>query len=93
METTCSEVANKGNRLMTLQEAMNWICEIFEEAPGALQAETPREEVPMWDSMGVLLLMAGMDEKFGVMVKDADIKAMHTVGDILAVLRKHGQIE
>jgi acyl carrier protein len=93
MELSCSELANKSNRLTTPEEALNWICEIFEEAPGALQPETPREEVPMWDSMGVLALMAGMDEKFGVIVTDADIKAMHKVGDILAVLRKHGQIE
>jgi acyl carrier protein len=83
---------NKGNRSMTSQEAVDWVCEIFEEAPGALQPETPREEVPLWDSMGVLALMAGMDEKFGIMVTDADIKAMHKVDDILAVLRRHGKL-
>ncbi len=77
---------------MTSQEAVDWVCEIFEEAPGALQPETPREEVPLWDSMGVLALMAGMDEKFGIMVTDADIKAMHKVDDILAVLRRHGKL-
>lgn len=78
---------------MTSQEALDWVCEIFEEAPGALQPQTPREEVPLWDSMGVLALMAGMDEKFDIIVTDADIKAMRKVDDILAVLRKHGRLQ
>ena len=47
----------------------------------------------MWDSMGVLTLMAGMDEKFGIVMSDADIKVMKTVGDIVAILGKHGKID
>ena len=78
---------------MTLHDALDWICAIFEEAPGNLRPETPREDVPLWDSMGVLALMAGMDEKFGIVMSDADIKAMKTVGDIVAILGKHGKID
>ena len=78
---------------MTVQDALDWICKIFEEAPGNLHPDTAREDVPMWDSMGVLALMAGMDEKFGIVMSDADIKAMKTVGDIVAILGKHGKID
>jgi acyl carrier protein len=78
---------------MTQQEALDWIAEVFEESPGGLKPETPREDVPTWDSMGVLALMAGMDEKFDIVLTDADIKAMQTVGDILAVLRKHNKLD
>jgi acyl carrier protein len=78
---------------MTQQEVLNWIAEIFEEPPGSLTPDTPREDVPMWDSMGVLSLLAGIDEKFSIVLTDADIKAMTTVGDILAPLRRHGKLD
>jgi acyl carrier protein len=78
---------------MTQQEVLNWIGEIFEEPPGSLTPDTPREDVPMWDSMGVLSLLAGMDEKFSIVLTDADIKAMTKVGDILAPLRRHGKLD
>jgi hypothetical protein len=42
--------------------------------------------------MGVLALMAGMDEKFAILLTDDDIRSMSAVEDILAVLRKHGKL-
>ncbi|MGH6893980.1 MAG: acyl carrier protein [Dongiaceae bacterium] len=78
---------------MIQQDALDWIAGIFEESPGSLTPETPREGVPLWDSMGVLALMAAMDQKFNILMTDADIAAMRNVGDILAVLRKHGKLD
>ena len=43
--------------------------------------------------MGVLSLMAGLDEKFGLVLTDAEVKSMKSIGDILAVLRKHNMID
>lgn len=77
---------------MTQDQALDWIAEVFEESPGSLQPDTPRDDIPTWDSMGVLALMAGMDEKFGILLTDADIVSMRSVDDILAVLRKHGKL-
>lgn len=77
---------------MTQDEALSWIAGIFEEPEGSLKPETPRDDIPTWDSMGVLALMAAMDEKFGVLLADDDILSMHCVDDILAVLRKHGKL-
>ena len=77
---------------MTQDEALTWIAEIFEEPPGSLTPETTRDDIPTWDSMGVLALMAGMDEKFGILLADADIVSMKSVDDILAVLRNHGKL-
>ncbi len=75
------------------QEALRWIAGIFEESGAALTPETPREDIPLWDSMGVLALMAAMDEEFDIVMSDDDIKSMQKVDDILAVLRKHGKLE
>lgn len=78
--------------LMTQDEALTWIAAIFEEAPGSLAPETTRDDIPTWDSMGVLALMAGMDEKFGILLTDSDIRSMNAVADILEVLRRHGKL-
>jgi len=78
---------------MDQREALNWIAEVFEEAPGSMTPETLREDIRTWDSMGVLTLMAGMDEKFSIVMTDADIQTMRKVDDILAVLRKHNKLD
>jgi acyl carrier protein len=78
---------------MNQKDALNWIAGVFEQSPDSLKPETRREEIPTWDSMGVLMLMAEMDEKFGILMTDADIEAMGIVDDILAVLRKHGKLD
>lgn len=78
---------------MNQTEALNWIAEIFEAAPGSIAPETVREDIQTWDSMGVLLLMAGLDEKFSILMTDGDIAAMRKVDDILAVLRKHNKLD
>ena len=80
------------NRQITLQEALDWLAGIFEESPGMLAPQTTREEVPLWDSMGILSLMASMDESFGIVMSDEDVKGMRKIDDILAVLRKHNQL-
>jgi len=77
---------------MNQDEALAWIAETFGEPPGSLTPETTRDEIPTWDSMGVLALMAAMDERFAILLTDDDIRSMSAVDDILAVLRKHGKL-
>lgn len=78
---------------MTQEEALKWIAELFEETLDSLTPDTPRENIPLWDSLGVLTLMASMDEKFSILLSDADLQAMQKVDDIFAVLRVHGKLD
>ena len=80
------------NAVMTQEEAIHWIAGILQEPPDRLTPDTQREEVNAWDSMGVLMLMAGMDEQFKIVLSDTDMKSMRKVDDILAVLRKHNKL-
>ena len=77
--------------MTTQEEALKWIGEMFERTD-SLTPETPRNDIPVWDSLGTLTLMAGMDEKFGIMLSDAELRAMTKVDDILAVLRREGKL-
>ena len=78
---------------MNLQEALNWIAELFEESPENITAETPRDDIPAWDSLGTLTLIAGMDETFEILLEDEEIQHMNKVNDILELIRKYGKLE
>jgi acyl carrier protein len=77
---------------MTEKEALKWVADLFEEPPEKIFMDTPRDAIPAWDSLGVLTLMAGLDEKFDIVLSDAEIRAMRSAGDILEVLRKNAKL-
>ena len=78
---------------MNKEEALEWISEVFEEAPGRIDADTLRKDIPGWDSLGTLSLMAALDERFDIHLSEADIEGMQSVGDVFGILRRHGALE
>ena len=77
---------------MNQNEALAWLAGIFEESPDSLRPETPRDEIAAWDSLGVLTLMAELDEKFNIQLEADDMENMKKVQDLLAVLERHGAL-
>lgn len=78
---------------MTEQEALGWIAKLFDQAPETLTAETPREKIKAWDSLGVLLLMGGLDSDFNIQLTDEEVQQLKRVSDILAVLAEKGVLD
>lgn len=78
---------------MNTQEALSWIAEVFEEPAGRINAGTKRPEIPGWDSLGTLSLIAGFDEKFDIHIDEAEIDALASVEDIFGVLRRFGKLD
>jgi acyl carrier protein len=77
---------------MTQTEALVWISVLFEEAPGNIRPDTKREDIPAWDSLGVLTLMAALDEEFDILLTEEEMVTMQSVQDILNVLNKNGKM-
>jgi acyl carrier protein len=77
---------------LTEADALRWIAELFEEPSRPLTPDVPRSALAAWDSLGVLTLIAALDETFGIAVMDADIQRFTTVGDILEILRRNGKL-
>lgn len=75
---------------MTHEEALKWIAEVFEEPADNISLETKKDEVPGWDSLGVLNLMAAFDEEFDILLSEDELSELQTVADILELLKKHG---
>lgn len=77
---------------MTKEEALKWVAGLFEESAENITPDTARDSIVAWDSLGVLTLMAALDEKFGILLSESDMRAMTKVDDILEVLRKNGKL-
>ena len=69
---------------MELKEKLALIEEALDTQEGALAPETVLDEVESWDSIAALSLIAVMDDNFGKTLSGSEIKALKTVGDILA---------
>lgn len=77
---------------MTKSEVLQWIADIFEEPLNNIKLETLKDEIPAWDSLGVLTLMAGFDEEFDFLLTEDETAGLVKVEDIINVLSKHGCI-
>lgn len=75
---------------MKTQEAVAWIAEVFEEVAGRIDVGTLRDEIPGWDSLGTLSLIAGLDEKFDIQLSEKEIGNLTRVSDIIDILRRNG---
>lgn len=67
-------------------EILAWVAEIFETPLEKIRPETKREEIEAWDSLGILTLIARMDEDFHILLTDEEIQRLRSVGDIVDFL-------
>lgn len=77
---------------ITTSEALKMLSDAFEEPVANLRSDVSRDDVPGWDSMGALTLMAELDERFGIELTADDSKKMTRIDDVLQLLRKHGAL-
>jgi acyl carrier protein len=77
---------------MTSAEFLAWCGNLFDEPAENLTLETPREEVPGWDSMGTLLLMADLDEVHGIQLSEDELSELRTLGDIADLIEAKGAV-
>ncbi len=77
---------------MTSQDAIAWLADIFEEPVSNLTPESARTDIPAGDSLGVLTLMARLDEDFGILLVEGELQGLKSIGDVLDLLRRHGHL-
>lgn len=57
---------------------------------GPLDRATSAREVPRWDSLQHIALVSAIERAFGITLSMDEMMEMRSVGDIEAVLRRHG---
>ncbi len=80
------------NAAINTSEAISWFAEMFETTASEISAETPREDIEGWDSMGVLTLMAELDDRFSITLNQDELEAINSIADLLEVLRKNNAL-
>ena len=78
------------SKVVTITEALSWIAELFEEPVENIQPETLRDDIESWDSLGILALMASLDEDFDIILSEDEFQELRKVEDILKALEQKG---
>ncbi len=75
---------------ITTTDALAMLAECFNLPPENVHPALEREAVDDWDSMGALMLIAELDERFGLELTAEVSREMQRIGDVLDFLRTHG---
>jgi acyl carrier protein len=73
---------------MSVDEVLAMLAVSFNEAPGSIRPDSPRSSLAGWDSMGVLMLTAELDERFGVELESSESAKMRSIADLLQFMRE-----
>jgi acyl carrier protein len=71
---------------MSVSDFLNLLCEALEIEAGSLTPGTVIKEVPEWNSLGWLTIMALVDEHFNFQITSKEIRTFVTVGDFIDFL-------
>ncbi len=75
---------------LSISQALSMIAEAINTPEGEVKPATTLEDLEGWDSMGVLLLMAELDERFSIILEEETIGSFSKVADILKLLKEAG---
>ena len=77
---------------MTTGEAIKMIAEAFNEPVNRITRDAVRADIEGWDSMGALVLIAELDERFDLELTAETSRGMQRVSDVVDFLRTHGAL-
>lgn len=77
---------NESERIAILQQIFH---KVFDDDQIVLNAETERKDIDMWDSLTHVLMVNEVESRFNVKFQLQEIVEIHSVGDILSLLRMH----
>lgn len=74
---------------ITLSDAVGMLAEAFDEPAASLHQDRLRDTIPGWDSMGALMLIAELEERFSIELSAEESRTMTRVADALDFLQRH----
>ena len=79
--------------VISLDSLVELLEQQLNEEKGSLNKETELTALGGWDSMGVLLVMAELDEQIGITLNETEMDDIKTVGDFAALLESKGLLK
>jgi acyl carrier protein len=93
VEARANGASGSPSPAMTVDQALAWVAETFEEPKPNIQQDTRRADIAAWDSLGQLILMSALDQQFGIRLNQAELSSLSSVQDILNILRKNQRLQ
>jgi len=79
--------------MISESDALTMLADTFGEPQDRVRPNVERSAIAGWDSMGALMLMAELDERFSIELTAEESKKMQTIADVLAYLRNRGVLQ
>ena len=86
------EMTQATSDTMTLDDALGWIAEMFEEPKSNITSQTSRSAIAAWDSLGQLILMSALDQRYGIRLSPTELSSLSSVQDVLDILSKNQRL-
>lgn len=78
---------------ISIDAALEMLANLINESIEDVKQGVELESLEGWDSMGVLLLMAELDERFAIVLDVDKITNFKTVDDVLALLSENNALD
>ncbi|WP_340266347.1 acyl carrier protein [Sphingobium mellinum] len=75
---------------ISLADVAALFAEVFQIPAETVNSATSADDVPGWDSMGHLVLVQTIEERFKIMLEMNEMFEIVDVGSALTVLQRHG---
>ncbi len=76
---------------MTVRDRLqNIFRDVFDDASLIIRDEIKGDDIPGWDSLNYINLIVSIETEFGVQFDGEEIASLTRVGDLVALLAKHG---
>jgi len=76
---------------MTDQEILDGVTailrEVLDDDALVLRREMTARDVSGWDSLRMVLILAGIEEKFDLLISTREMDGVHCVGDLIDIVR------
>ena len=73
---------------MDAEKKLEWLTNALSVQGRVLTMEDTRHTVSEWDSMGDLMLLAGLEEEFKIVVSADELAAVASAGELFKLLEK-----
>ena len=69
-------------------EIIDLIANAFDVDSSKIDLNTKRDDIEEWDSMGMLVLMADLDEQLGIEIDEDAFESLETINDIVTLVNQ-----
>jgi len=79
-------------RFLTENDLVRMIAQTLLVDPSTIKKKSRKEKIPEWDSMGVISIMAMLEDEFQLTLSVEEAVALNGMPDLIALLRRHNKL-